>query len=185
MTRDDKSIATKRLRLEPVTSENAATLWRLMQTAELRTYQDLPTMERAQFVALVASHRRRSDLRGPGRYEWLIERAGIEEPIGWVSLRIGEGTQESGELGYSLVEEQRGQGYATEAVRALVNAAFALAGLHVVRAYCLPENERSRALLKRLGFREEGRLKHGASLRGRPVDVICYTLSRSGSSPSK
>lgn len=176
MTRSDKSIATSRLRLTPVTSRNAETLWDLMQTPELRTYQDLPTMDRSQFVHLIGSYSRGSDIDGPGRYEWLVERLDDGQILGWVSLRIGEGTQEYGELGYSLLEEFRGKGYATEAVRALVDLALTYANLRRVRAYCLPENERSRALLRRLGFREDGRLKHGASLRGRAVDVLCYTL---------
>lgn len=179
MTRTDKSILTERLRLAPVTPRNADRLWRLMQTPELRTYQDLPTMDRSQFVGLVASHRKAGDFEGPGRYEWLVERPTDGEVLGWVSLRIGEGTHENGELGYSLLPEYRGHGYATEAVRALVDAAFSQAHLRLLRAYCLPENERSRALLRRLGFREDGRLKHGASLRGRAVDVVCYTLAAS------
>jgi [ribosomal protein S5]-alanine N-acetyltransferase len=176
MTSTDKSILTDRLRLVPVAAENAERLWTLMQTPELRTYQDLPSMERNQFVGLVASNRRRAELSGPGRYEWLIERVGEAETIGWVSLRIAEGTHENGELGYSLLEAYRGQGYATEAVQALIDAAFSHANLRQLRAYCLPENERSRALLSRLGFHENGRLRHGASLRGRAVDVLCYTL---------
>jgi RimJ/RimL family protein N-acetyltransferase len=176
MTRTDKSIVTARLRLVPVTAANAEALWRLMQTPELRKFQDLPSMERAQFVSLVAAHGRRTEIEGPGRYEWLVERVDGGETIGWVSLRVGEATRENGEVGYSLLEAFRGNGYATEAVRALVDIAFSIGNLRMLRAYCLPENERSRALLRRLGFREDGRLKHGASLRGRAVDVMSYTL---------
>lgn len=175
MTRTDKSIDTARLRLVPVTPANAEVLWQLMQTPELRTFQDLPSMDRSQFVGLVAMHRRGPEVAGPGRYEWLIEHAHGGDVIGWVSLRIAEGRQENGEIGYSLLKEHRGKGYATEAVRALVDVAFARARVSLLRAYCLPENERSRALLERLGFRQDGRLKHGASLRGRAVDVLCYT----------
>ncbi len=175
MTRDDKAIRTERLHLTPVDAANAETLWKLMQTPELRTYQDLPTMERAQFVGLISVHHRRLRPQA-GRYEWLIERNDDGRALGWVSLRIGEQTPESGEIGYSLLEEHRGNGYATEAVRALVDAAFLQAKLQRVRAFCLPENDRSRALLRRLGFREDGVLKHGASLRGRAVDVVGYSI---------
>ncbi|MHB8432454.1 MAG: GNAT family N-acetyltransferase [Candidatus Tyrphobacter sp.] len=177
MTRDDKTISSPRLYLAPVGASNAETLWHLMQTPELRTYQDLPTMARSQFVGLVSAHTRHPGLNGPGRYEWLIERVEDGSLLGWVSLRVAEGTSDNGEIGYSLLQEYRGRGYATEAVRALVDAAFQRARLRRVRAYCLPENERSRALLARIGFREDGRLKHGALLRGRAVDVLCYTLN--------
>ena len=179
MTRDDKAaICTQRLHLTPVDAANAETLWKLMQTPELRTYQDLPSMERAQFVGLISLHHRRLRPQ-PGRYEWLIDRNDDGKTLGWVSLRIGEQTPESGEIGYSLLEEHRGNGYATEAVRALVDAAFSQAKLRRLRAFCLPENERSRALLRRLGFQEDGVLKRGASLRGRAVDVIGYSMSPS------
>ncbi len=176
MIHDDKTISSPRLHLAPVDVLNAETLWQLMQTPELRTYQDLPTMARAQFVGLVSAHTRHAGLAGPVRYEWLVERAEDGSLLGWVSLRVAEGTSDNGEIGYSLLQEYRGRGYATEAVRALVEAAFQRARLRRLRAYCLPENERSRALLARIGFREEGRLRHGASLRGRPVDVLCYAL---------
>lgn len=175
MTREDKSIRTPRLRLVPVDASNAETLWELMQNQELRTYQDLPDMERRHFTALVTSGRGSFRAKKPGRFEWLIENE-QREAIGWVSLRIGERTAENGEIGYSLLAEHRGRGFATEAVQALVDAAFSHGKLHRLRAYCLPENRASRALLRRVGFREEGILKRGASLRGRAVDVVAYAL---------
>lgn len=173
------TICTPRLRLVPVGPSNAETLWRIMQDRELRTYQDLPNMDCAQFITLVSSRRQNIPSGGAGRYEWLIERVDDQRPVGWVSLRVGERTAQSGEIGYSLLEEHRGCGIATEAVRALLDEAFSR-GLRHLRAYCVPENERSRVLLRRLGFRENGVLKRGASLRGRAVDVMTYVLERNG-----
>lgn len=175
MIRDDKAIRTPRLRLVPVDASNAETLWELMQDRELRTYQDLPDMERPHFRALVTSGRGSFRAKRPGRFEWLIEGEG-GEAIGWVSLRVGDRDAESGEIGYSLLAPYRGRGMATEAVKALVDEAFGEGRLRRLRAYCLPENHASRALLRRVGFREEGVLKRGASLRGRAVDVVSYSL---------
>ena len=121
-----------------------------------------------------------------GKWPWCCTRRGLNEaliehgearvPIGWVSLRIGERSGESGEIGYSVLAEHRGKGLATEAVRALVGEAFDEGKLRALRAYCLPENQASRELLRRIGFREDGVLKHGASLRGRAVDVLTFAL---------
>jgi [ribosomal protein S5]-alanine N-acetyltransferase len=174
MTRDDKALQTPRLRLVPVDASNAETLWELMQNRELRTYQDLPDMERPHFTALVTSGRGSFATKKTGRFEWLIEHDATA--IGWVSLRVGERNAESGEIGYSLLAEHRGRGFATEAVKALVEEAFAQGKLRRLHAYCLPENRPSRALLRRVGFQEDGILKRGASLRGRPVDVVSYVL---------
>ncbi|HEY9085606.1 MAG TPA: GNAT family N-acetyltransferase [Candidatus Tyrphobacter sp.] len=173
------TISTPRLRLVPVDRSNAPALWRMMQRAELRTYQDLPTMDCAQFVALMASRGAHFEPGRSGRYEWLVERSDDGVAVGWVSLRVGERSGDSGEIGYSLLAEHRGKGFATEAVSALIDAAFAQGKLRSVRAYCLPENQASRELLRRLGFREDGVLKHGASLRGRAVDVISHALEAS------
>lgn len=175
MVTDDKTLRTQRLRLAPVDATNAKVLWELMQTPELRTYQDLPVMQWRHFRALVTSSRVPFRARKAGRFEWLILND-RDEAVGWVSLRIGEHTLESGEIGYSLLAEHRGRGLATEAVRAIVIEAFEKGKLRRLHAYCMPENTASRELLRRIGFREEGVVRKGASLRGRAVDVVSYSL---------
>lgn len=194
MVRDAKPIRTPRLRLVPVDASNAGTLWELMQNPELRTYQDLPEMERHHFAALAkpgpgAFHANRN-----GLLEWLIE-ADDGGAIGWVSLRIGierprrqihhlffalhrarSFSFRTAEIGYSLLAEYRGRGYATEAVKALVEEAFTRRRFRRLHAYCMPDNHASRALLRRVGFKEAGVLRGGASLRGRKVDIVAYSL---------
>jgi RimJ/RimL family protein N-acetyltransferase len=56
------------------------------------------------------------------------------------------------EIGYWFAARARGRGIATEAVRAVVDAlAASRPGCSIV-AECHPDNERSRALLRRVGF---------------------------------
>ena len=43
-------------------------------------------------------------------------------PVGWISLRVGDRSPRVGEVGYSLVMEARSQGYASEALQAVVDA---------------------------------------------------------------
>jgi ribosomal-protein-alanine N-acetyltransferase len=72
------------------------------------------------------------------------------------------------EVGYSVVESQQRQGYATEATRALIDRAFSL-GVHTVTAQTLPDLLPSIRVLERLGFRyvgagsEEGAIKYSLS----------------------
>jgi ribosomal-protein-alanine N-acetyltransferase len=179
MVADDKTLRTERLRLVPVDSANAKVLWELMQTAELRTYQDLPVMEWRHFRSIVTSSRSPFRSRKAGRFEWILYGDG-DAPIGWVSLRISEHALESGEIGYSLLAEHRGRGLATEAVQAVIDEAFSKGKLRRLHAYCMPENAPSRSLLRRLGFREDGVVRKGASLRGRAVDVVSYSLEVKG-----
>jgi len=173
-----KTIRTERLRLVPVTSANAGVLWEVLQEPDLRDYQDLPEVNRDQFLRYVAARPTRLARGAVGRFEWLAYLAAGASPVGWVSLRIAEPSRSAGEIGYSIVRAHRARGLATEAVAALVAEAFSRAGLRRIRAYCLPENRASRAVLLRNGFQDEGRLARGATVQGRPVDVIAHALER-------
>ena len=82
------------------------------------------------------------------------------------------------EIGYSVIRAHRGRGIATEAVAALLDEGFRRARLREIRAYCLPENLSSRAVLRQNGFGDGGTLPRGATVQGKPVDVIVHTIAR-------
>jgi RimJ/RimL family protein N-acetyltransferase len=174
-----RTIRTAHLRLVPVTPANAGLLWQILQEPDLRDYQDLPDVNRAQFVRVVGARPKRFAAGVVGRFEWLLHpAAGDGEAIGWVSLRIADASRSTAEIGYSVVRTHRGRGVATEAVAALVDEGFRRARLHEIRAYCLPENSSSRAVLRRNGFEDAGTLTRGATVQGKPVDVILHSLER-------
>ena len=56
------------------------------------------------------------------------------------------------EIGYWFAARARGRGIATEAVRAVVDALAASRPGCAIVAECRPDNDRSRALLRRVGF---------------------------------
>ena len=70
------------------------------------------------------------------------------------------------EIGYSVVAEFRDRGIATEAVEALVDEGFERLLLRRMRAYCVPENRSSLAVLRRAGFESDGVMPHGATVSG-------------------
>ncbi|HLY02454.1 MAG TPA: GNAT family N-acetyltransferase [Candidatus Cybelea sp.] len=172
-------IRTARLRLVPVTAANAGVLWEVLQEPDLRDYQDLPNLNRAQFLRAVGARPARFGPGTIGRFEWLVHfAAAASPPLGWVSLRVSENDRSAAEIGYSVVRTYRNRGIATEAVLALIAEGFSQAGLQRIRAYCLPENQSSRAVLKRSGFENEATLPRGATVQGRPVDVMAHALER-------
>ncbi len=172
-----RTLRTPRLRLAPVTVQNAAALWHILQQPDLRTYQDLPNVGAQVFSAMVAKRPKRLRAGTSGRFEWLVHVVRARKPVGWVSLRITEKELHSGEVGYSILREHRRRGIGSEAVRAVVSEAFGC-GLLSVRAYCVPENLASRRLLERIGFQHDGVLPNGATVNGRPVDVLVHRMER-------
>lgn len=63
------------------------------------------------------------------------------------------------EIGYSLVPAHWGKGYAAEAVGRLIDHLFDVDGARRVFADTDPDNESSNAMLTKLGFSLEGRLR--------------------------
>ncbi len=166
------------MRLVPVTTENSDVLWNVLQQPDLREYQDLPEVDRVQFRRMVAARPRNLVEGSWGRFEWLLYLDGVGDAIGWASLRIAERSTTTGEVGYSVVREHRGRGLASEALRAIVDDAFTRLNMRKVRAYCVPDNSASRRVLANAGFEEDGVLPHGATVHGRPVDVLGFVLER-------
>lgn len=173
-----RMLRTERLRLTPVTVQNAGTLWSVLQQPDLRSYQELPSVGAAAFTDMVSKRPKVLRAETSGRFEWLIYVNRVRKPVGWVSLRVAERDLTTGEIGYSIVRDFRGRGIASEAVCALLDEAFTEGGLERINAYCLPENTPSRRLLERLQFSSEGVLPRGATVNGQIVDVLMHRMER-------
>lgn len=96
------------------------------------------------------------------------------ETVGAVSL--SDVTREHATLAYWLVPEARGEGYATEAAGLVVEYAFDTLGLHHLVAWTIAGNEASQAVLERLGFVEEGRLREHVYWDGVHRDAVYFGL---------
>jgi RimJ/RimL family protein N-acetyltransferase len=59
------------------------------------------------------------------------------------------------EIGWRLARDAWGRGYATEAARAAAAYAFGELGLDEIVSFTVPQNERSRAVMRRLGMRHD------------------------------
>jgi ribosomal-protein-serine acetyltransferase len=79
-------------------------------------------------------------------------------------------------IGYWLDERHQGDGLMTRAVRALIDLAFGEWGLHRVEIRAATDNDRSRAIPERLGFREEGVQREAELIGERYNDLAVYGL---------
>lgn len=77
--------------------------------------------------------------------------------VGGITLgALERGIAQKATLGYWMGQPYAGQGLMTEAGQLVIAFARDTLGLHRVDACCLPHNEISCALLRRLGFTQEG-----------------------------
>ncbi|HEY9713099.1 MAG TPA: GNAT family N-acetyltransferase [Chroococcales cyanobacterium] len=80
-------------------------------------------------------------------------------------------------LGYGIDEKHQGRGYMTEALTHAIEYAFKVRNLHRIMANYVPHNMRSGALLKRLGFVEEGLARDYLYLNGQWQDHVMTALT--------
>jgi RimJ/RimL family protein N-acetyltransferase len=99
------------------------------------------------------------------------------DPIGCISLET-RGLDRLA-LGYIVAPEAWGKGLATEATRAVIEAAFTLTRAVEVLANVRVENAASVGVLEKCGFTLAGSGKQGAPARGGLVDCHRLLLSRS------
>ena len=87
--------------------------------------------------------------------------------VGGISLNsIERGIAQMGTLGYWMGQPYARNGYMLEAAALVADFAYDQLLLHRLQASCLPRNEPSINLLKRLGFEEEGYAKSYLQING-------------------
>lgn len=98
-------------------------------------------------------------------------------PIGMVGVDWRE--PEAPELGYWLGVEHWGQGFGTEAARAVIDFAFEEFDVEQLMAGARVTNPSSRNILEKCGFQWSGVELHRFEALGSSTPVDCFRLSRS------
>lgn len=182
----ENSLLTERLRLEPVSSANAADLWLVLSDAEVSSWYDneTPSLEQSQ---------QQADLMGEswrlhGVHKWIaydrvsgevvgrggLSRTPIDDDWGqiyaflpaepWVreahqSQRPFIAHANWLEIGWALRRQFWGRGYASEIGRAGLAFAFDVLEVQAVVSCAVRHNVRSRAVMERLGMHYTGEIR--------------------------
>lgn len=96
--------------------------------------------------------------------------------VGMIGFTQVSRANRAARVGYWLAESAQRHGTMTRAVVALVDHAFADWRLNRVEIRAAVENTRSRAIPRRLGFREEGLLCQAERVGERYVDLVVYGM---------
>jgi RimJ/RimL family protein N-acetyltransferase len=112
-------------------------------------------------------------------FGWLIRSRESRLVLGMVGFKIDKHTAD---LGYCLARDAWGQGYATEAARAVIST-MRQHGSEIwrIEALCHVANKASARVLEKAGLRHEGILRRYyvfPNLGDEPQDVHCYALAR-------
>lgn len=144
------------LRLERLEPEHAPELLAVLdrERASLRRWMPaidgIRTLDDALEFAEVSA---RSDRSGPLGHERLLMEG--QRIVGGIGLNELDWSEQSGNLGYWLVEAARGRGLMTRAARRMVAFGFEVMGLDRIEIRCRADNLSAIRVGERAGFRRE------------------------------
>jgi RimJ/RimL family protein N-acetyltransferase len=178
-------VRTPRLQIRECTPEDLDAMWEWRRLPEVNRWLGLAPATRDAFRERYLDPERLASM-------YIIEllpedREERPVPIGDVMVRLRDGWAQlevadeakgiEAELGWVLDPARTGQGYATEAMRAVIGVCFWALGLRRVQAGCFAANEPSWRLMERLGMRrEESSRKTALHRSGEWLDGVNYGL---------
>lgn len=180
-------VTTERLRLRPWRPQDLPSF--AAMNADPRVMEHFPRVltaeESERQAAGIADH-----IRTHGFGFWVLEATGVADFVGFVGLSTPTFQAHFTpcvEVGWRLLFEHWGRGYATEAARAALDCGFHRFGLEEIVAFTTPGNWRSRRVMERLGMThcasddfDHPRLPPGHRLRPH----VLYRSRRNSSSTS-
>lgn len=159
---------------EPTRLDATAWYQRATDPAVYEMTSDDPPASRDELSRALALYR--AAFQRKERIAWMIVPDGESAGAGLISFNALNLHDRRGEIGYTLGREWWGQGYARKAAELVLAFGFDDLGLHRIEATVMTGNMRSRRLLERLGFQEEGLLRQYKLARGSPRDFWMFGL---------
>lgn len=129
--------------------------------------------------ALEAEFARELKGEDTGRRAYIIEEKSSNKPIGWATIRIQQFQRRNttADVGLALGDKIAwNKGYGTETAKLLLDEVFRQLNLHRAEWWTFSENNVSVQLAKKLGFKEEARLRDAVFFDNHYHDLVVLGL---------
>jgi RimJ/RimL family protein N-acetyltransferase len=147
------SIETDRLRLRRSRPDDAEAISRYRSDPEVNRQQGWERTDAEGVRRDIEEMAARAPGEGGGWVQFTVEERDGGRLVGDVGLSPADGEPGVIKVGYTIDPAFQRRGYATEAVRALVDYALGTLGAEVVRAYASADNAASIRVAERVGMR--------------------------------
>jgi ribosomal-protein-alanine N-acetyltransferase len=153
-------LSTPRLILRPFSLDDASALFSWSSDPEVTAYLRFTVHEDMQESRSIISRWLKAALHPPF-FHWAIERRDTQQIVGSIGIEIVSLHDNRGELGYCLAKSAWNCGYATEAVKCIIQFAMDRGGFHRLEACHAEHNQASGRVMEKAGMhREAGPLHH-------------------------
>lgn len=173
------AVRTERLLLRRWQADDRAPFAHLNADPEVCEF--LPgTLTRDESDAVLLRIESHWETRGFGL--WAVEVPGVTRFAGFVGLSVPRFVAPFTpcvEVGWRLLRDHWGSGYATEGARAALAFGFDVLGLDEILSFTVPANVRSSRVMERVGMRLDGEFDHPSLPDGHPLRRhVLYRLAR-------
>lgn len=167
-------LETERLTLTPVTPEDAPLVHPIMADPDVMAHWDVAEIEDPDVVDQILAGQVEA-MQGDRAFHWAMRLTADGAFLGLCDLSEIDWRHHRAEVGFILGKDSWGQGYADEAMQAVMNHAASL-GLKRLWARTLVGNDSSEKLLTKLGFEQEGYLRGHVDRDGERRDCRLWGL---------
>ncbi|SCC47218.1 Acetyltransferase, GNAT family [Bacillus cereus] len=168
-------LETERLLLRELTLLDAETMFRYFSKESVIRYFGMDSFENIEQAKTTIQTFKNRYEEGTV-FRWGIEKKGTGQLIGTCGFHLINKHHKRAEIGYELDDTYWRQGYATEALQAILGYGFETLQLIRIAAVVYVENKASQKLLSKAGFQEEGLLRKHMIQNGVAHDTILYSL---------
>lgn len=170
------SIESPRLILRRFADADLEPFLAYLNDPEVARYQSWESYTEEQARDVIEQQKNRSPGRPGQWFTFALELKETGTLVGHVALRMLDDKQ--AEMGFTMARAFHGQGLACEAATRVLDYAFTEMNLHRVAAITDCENEKSAALLERLGMRREGHFIQNIWFKGKWGSEYSYAVLR-------
>jgi len=155
-----KNLLTERLTLIPVTFSILKDISNggKSELEKIGIYTDgkWPTKDTKDIIPIILKEMEKT--KTPSGFEfWIVVRNEDKKILGDIGFHGKPDEEGFVEVGYGLVEDERGKGYGFEALNAIISWAKSHPDVKTIKAECLLDNFPSIRILEKVGMKEVGR----------------------------
>jgi ribosomal-protein-alanine N-acetyltransferase len=172
-------IRTERLVLREITDDDLPEIFYQRSDPQMMKYLDRAPA-RSQENAAEFLGRLKATLSANEGITWGITLKGEPRLIGNIAIWRIDKEHHRAEIGYALHPEHQSKGYASEALKAILDYGFHTMKLHSLEANVNPKNNASIKLLEKNNFVREAYFRENYYFDGRYLDSAIYSLINQG-----
>lgn len=169
-------LQTERLDLVAINDSHAPGIFKLFGDERVTKYYNIVTLtEQKETQKIIDWFQTRFAEKAGIR--WGISLRGSDDIIGTIGFN-NYTKQHRANIGYDLQFEHWGQGYAAEALAAVINYGFTQLDINRIEAEVMQGNTASEKLLEKMDFKKEGILRGWMKWNDKHYDMTMFSLLR-------